>query len=76
MMFHVKGDMRLEKKTSDSQRRAADKWDKEHIERMGFTVPLGMKEVIQDHAAKMGESTNKFIQRAIFETIKRESPDE
>ena len=65
----------MEKKTSVAQRRAADKWDKDHIERMGFTVPLGTKEIIQAHAAKMGESTNKFIQRAIFETIKRESPE-
>lgn len=66
----------MEKKTSASQRLAANKWDAAHIQRMGFTVPLGMKEVIQAHAAKMGESTNKFIQRAIFETIKRESPED
>lgn len=63
----------MEKKTSDAQRRAANNWDKEHIQRMGFTVPLGKKELITAHAAKMGESVNKFIQRAIFETIERES---
>ena len=62
-----------EKKTSAAQRRAADKWDKEHIQRMGFTVPIGMKEEIAAHAAMMGESVNKFIQRAIRETLDRES---
>ena len=63
----------MEKKTSVAQRNSALKWDKAHIERMGFTVPIGKKAEIQAHATKMGESTNKFIQRAIFETIERES---
>lgn len=59
--------------TSDAQRRAANKWDGKNLDRMAFTVPKGYKDLIKAHAAKMGESTNKFIQRAIRETIEKES---
>lgn len=63
----------MENKISDARRRANAKWDSENLDRMGFTVPKGYKEIIKAHAEIMGESTNKFIQRAIKETIERES---
>lgn len=60
-------------KTTEAMRRAADKWDSKNLDRMSFTVPKGYRDVIKAHAAKAGESTNKFIQRAIRETIEKES---
>ena len=45
-------------------------WQKEHVDRINLTVPKGMKETIQNHAAAHGESVSGFINRAIDETIK------
>ena len=45
-------------------------WQKEHLDRINLTVPKGMKETIQNHAAAHNESVSGFINRAIDETIK------
>ena len=45
-------------------------WQKEHVDRINLTVPKGMKETIQNHAAAHGESVSGFINRAIDETMK------
>lgn len=39
----------------------------------GVRVPKGKRQEIQEHAEKMGESTNAFIQRAIDEAIARDT---
>lgn len=36
-------------------------------------VPKGKKELIQAHAAMQGESVNAFLNRAVDETMKRDS---
>ena len=46
-----------------------NKWQNENYDRINLTVPKGDKSRIQAHAAKMGESTNAFINRAIDETM-------
>lgn len=46
-----------------------NKWQNENCDRINLTVPKGYKPNIQAHAAKMGESTNAFIKRAIDETM-------
>ena len=47
-------------------------WQKEHVDRINLTVPKGLKETIQNHAAIRGESVNGFIKRAITETVARD----
>ena len=39
-------------------------------------LPKGQKEVIQAHAEAQGESLNAFINRAITETMERDSSGE
>ena len=42
-------------------------------DRINLTVPKGEKAHIKAHAETMGESTNKFINRAIKETMERDN---
>ena len=58
--------------SSEAQKRATAKWQKEKVEEIKFRVPMGQKARILDHAKSRGESTNAFIYRAINETIERE----
>lgn len=51
-------------------------WQKENMDRINLTMPKGQKEVIKDHAATHGESVNRFINRAISETIERDNENE
>ena len=59
--------------SSEALKRAIKKYEKEKIDRIPMRVPKGKKELIQAHAAKRGESLNGFINRAIDETIERDS---
>ena len=59
--------------SSEAQKRATAKWQKEKVEEIKFRVPMGQKNRILDHAKSRGESTNAFIYRAINETIERET---
>ena len=61
---------------TDAQKRARDKWLNEKVEDIRFRVPKGKKVVIQEHAAKQGESVNAFINRAVDETIQRDRESE
>lgn len=54
---------------TDAQKRARDKWLTEKVEDIRFRVPKGKKAIIQEHAAKLGESVNAFINRAVDEAI-------
>ena len=58
---------------SKKQQASVHKYVKEHYDRISVTVPKGKKEVIRDHAEAQGESINSFINRAIDETLERES---
>ncbi len=62
--------------SSDAQRRARDKWLSEKVEDVKFRVPKGQKVIIQEHAAKHGESVNAFLNRAVDETIQRDNGNE
>ena len=50
-----------------------NKWNKENYDRIETVVPKGKKEIIKAHAESRGESVNAFINRAIDETMERES---
>ena len=59
--------------TSTSQLRATKKYIREKLDEIKLRVPKGQREVIQQHAAKQGESVNSFITRAVKETMKRDN---
>lgn len=48
-------------------------WQKENMDRINLTVPKGKKDKIKSHAESKGESVNAFINRAIDETISRDT---
>lgn len=58
---------------TDAQKKARDKWLSEKVEDIRFRVPKGKKAIIQEHAAKQGESVNAFINRAVDEAISRDN---
>ena len=56
-------------KISDAQKKAVAKYNAANYDRIELRVDKGMKNVIKSHAEQNGESLNKFINRAINETI-------
>lgn len=56
---------------TDAQRRAREKWLEKIVE-IKFRVPKEKKELIQEHAAKNGESVNAFLNRAVEEAMNRD----
>ena len=61
---------------SDAMDRAIKKYEQEKVDKILFRVPKGMKEQIQTHAKKKGESLSSFLNRAILETIDRDTKSE
>lgn len=59
---------------SKSQQRAVNKYVREKYDRINVTMPKGRKELIQDHAAAIGESVNAYINAAIDERMARDTP--
>lgn len=57
---------------TEAQKRATQKYLKESVEEIKVRVPKGDRAIIQAHAEAMNESTNKFIRRAIDETMERD----
>lgn len=48
-------------------------WQKENVDRVNLTMAKGRKEIIKAHAEAHSESMNGFINRAIQETMERDS---
>ena len=61
---------------SKAQQRATANYVKKTYDRIEAKVAKGQKEVIQAHAEAQGESLNAFINRAITETMERDSSGE
>lgn len=59
--------------TSEKQLGYSRKYIKEKIDELRLRVPKGQRAVIQEHAKKMGESTNAFLKRAVAETMERDN---
>ena len=59
--------------TSESRLKASKKYISEKLDEVRFRVPKGEREMLKKHAEKMGESVNKFIYRAVKETIERDN---
>lgn len=60
------------KSTTPAQKRATAKYLKERVDTLRIRVPKGQSDVIKDHAAAHGESMNRFVVRAINETMRRD----
>lgn len=58
---------------SEAMDRAIKKYEQEKVDRVIFRVPKGVKEQIQEHADKRGESISAFLNRAVRETIERDN---
>lgn len=61
---------------SKAQQRATANYVKKNYDRIETKVAKGQKEVIQAHAEAHGESLNAFVNRAINETMERDSTGE
>ena len=66
-------DMDDKKKTSAAQQKAVNKYVKENYDRINVNMPKGRKETVKAHADSQGESLNAFINRAITETMARDT---
>ena len=58
--------------STESQRKATAKYQKEHYEDIRLRVKKGEKDIIKEHAEKQGESLNAFIKRAIERQIEED----
>ena len=60
-------------KYTEARKEGNRKWDAANLDRISIAVPKGKKDVIKAHAEAQGESVNGFINRAIDETMERDS---
>lgn len=58
---------------SDAQRRAVAKYNAANYDRVELRLEKGKKDVVKAHADGRKESLNGFINRAIDETMERDS---
>lgn len=58
---------------SEARQRANAKYNKKAYDRIEMKVPKGKKTDILNHAEKQGESLNKFLNRAVAETMERDN---
>ena len=61
------------KKISEAQRRAVAKYNAANYDRVELRLDKGRKEAVKAHAESQGESLNAFINRAILETMERDT---
>ena len=61
--------------TSKAQQKAVNKYMAANYDRINLTVLKGRKDIIKAHAESKGESVNAFINRAIDETMDRETAE-
>lgn len=61
--------------TSKAQQKAVNKYMAANYDRINLTVLKGRKDIIKAHAESKGESVNAFINRAIDETMERETAE-
>ena len=57
---------------SKAQQRATNKYNKNHYDRIEMKVLKGEKENITEHAKEYDGTLNKFLNRAVKETMERD----
>ena len=60
---------------SEARRKANDKYNAKAYDEIKVRVSKGRKAEIQGHASALGQSVNGFINRAIDETIERDTTE-
>lgn len=60
---------------SEAKKKANERFTKKTYDEIKIRVPKGQKEIIQEHAKSMKESTNSFINRAISYTMNLDNMD-
>lgn len=63
----------MAQKYTEAKKEGNKRWDDKNLDRMSIALPKGKKDEIKAHAAKMGESANKFIARAIDQAMERDN---
>lgn len=58
---------------SEARRRANEKYNAKAYDEIKVRVPKGKKEEIKNHAERKNESVNSFVNRAIDETMERDT---
>ena len=58
---------------SKAQQKAVSKYMTENYDELKVRLPKGQKNTIKAHAQAQGESLNAFINRAITETMERDT---
>lgn len=58
-------------KITEAQRRAVAKYNAKSYDRIELRVKKGEKETIKKYAQENGESLNEFVNRAIYEAMKK-----
>ena len=58
---------------SDAQKRAVAKYNAANYDRVELRLVKGQKDVVKAHAEARGESLNAFVNRAISETMERDT---
>ena len=59
--------------STEAQKRASAKWQKNNMRRIPFDVSFDQYEEIKSHADGNNESVRSFILRAIQETIEKDN---
>lgn len=57
---------------SKNSSKSINKYMSKSYDRINFVIKKGCKEIIKSHAESQGESVNRFITRAILETMERD----
>lgn len=63
-------------KYTDARKEGNRKWDAANLDRVSIAMSKGKKDIIKTHAEAQCESLNGFINRAIDETMARDSAEE
>ena len=58
---------------SPSQKKAVAKYNAANYDRIELRVKKGQKDELKAHAERRGEPLNEFVNRAIAETIQRDT---
>ena len=62
-------------KYTEARKNANKAWDGKNLDRISVAMRKGRKDIIKAHAESKGESVNAFINRAIDETMGRETAE-
>lgn len=64
------------RKYTEARKNGNRQWDKANLDRVSIAMAKGRKDEIKAHAEARGESLNKFINRAIDETMQRDQANQ